>query len=66
MIFKLASVFDWRVVTSKKQWKVDINNVWEKSIRVSHDYSVGDIEYVDITGIYLKLYYNKYGTYRIT
>ena len=33
---------------------------------VRHDYTVGYLVYVDITDIYLKLDYNKYGTYIIT
>ena len=34
-------------------------------MRVSHDYSVGNLVYAENTGIYRKLYYDKQGPYRI-
>ena len=38
---------------------------WENDRQVMHDYAVGDIVYLEITDIYLKLDYNKQGPYRI-
>ena len=66
MLFNLASVVDWRVVTTAKQRQVDIDNVRENAKRVTHDYAIGDQVYVEMTGIYRKLYYRKQGPYRIT
>ena len=37
MLFNLASVVDWRVVTAVKQRQVDIDNVRENAKRVTHD-----------------------------
>ena len=44
---------------------MDIDNLWENSRRVTHDYTVGDLVYVEMTDIYHTLYYKKQGTYRI-
>ena len=66
MFFNLASVIDWRVVTSAKQRQVDIDNVRENAKRVTHDYSIGDQVYVEMTGIYLRLGYSKHGPCKIT
>ena len=66
MIFNLASVVDWRVVTVAKQRQIDIDNFRENAKWVSHDYAIGDWVYVEMTGIYQKLDYNKQGPYRIT
>ena len=66
MFFNLASVVDWQVVTAAKQHQVDIDNVIENASRVTHEYTIGDHVYVDMTGIYLKLDYNKQGPYIIT
>ena len=44
----------------------DIDNFQEKVKRVSHKYAIGNLSYVDITGIYRKLDYKKYGIYGIT
>ena len=35
-------------------------------MRLIHEYAVGNLLYVDMTGIYHKLDYKKYGTYIIT
>ena len=43
-----------------------IDTVQENTRRVTHDYVVGDIVHVEITGIYRKIYYKKQGPYRIT
>ena len=66
MLFNLASVVDWQVVTDAKQRQVDIDNVRENAKQVMHDYTIGDLFYVEMTGIYRKLDYKKQGTYRIT
>ena len=41
MLFKLASVIDWLVSTAAKQRQVDIDNVRENAIRVTHDFTIG-------------------------
>ena len=66
MLFNLASVVDWRVVTAAKQRQVDIDNVRENSKQVTHDYAIGDQFYVEMTGIYRKLDYREQGKYTIT
>ena len=43
MIFNLASVVYCRVITTKKNQQVDIDNVQENSSWVIHDYAVGDL-----------------------
>ena len=59
MELNLVSVVYFQVVTAVKQQQVDINNDQENNRIVTHDYAIGDKVYVGITGIYLKLYYNK-------
>ena len=66
MLFNLASVIEWRVVTATKQRQVDIDNVRENTKRVTYDYAIGDQVYLEMTGIYRKLDYWKHGSYRIT
>ena len=66
ILFNLASVVDWQVVTAAKQRQVDIDNVRENSKQVTHDYGIGDQVYVEITSIYRKPDYKKQGQYRIT
>ena len=66
MIFNIASVIDWRVITAGKHQQVGIDNVQENARRVTHDYTIGDLVYVEITGIYRKLDYGKQGPYIIT
>ena len=66
MLFNLASVADWRVVTAAKQHQLVIDNVRENAKQVTHDYAIGDQVYVEITGIYQKLDYRKQGPYIIT
>ena len=63
MLFNLMSIVDWCVVTAKKQKQVEIDNVSEDASRFSHDYAIGDLVYVENTGIYRKLDYKK--KYRI-
>ena len=45
---------------------MEIDNFQENSRQVTHDCAVGDIIYVEMNGIYLKLDYNKQGLYIIT
>ena len=66
ILFNLTSVVDWRVVTSAKQRQVDIDNVREKSRIFKHDYAIGNLVYVKMTGIYHKIDSKKQGPYRIT
>ena len=42
MLFNLASVVYWRVVTPAKQSQVDIDNVSKNVRRVMHDYAIED------------------------
>ena len=46
MLFNLAPVVDWRVVTAANQHQLDIDNVKENANQVTHDYAVGDQVYV--------------------
>ena len=55
MLFNLASVVDWQVVTAVKQRQVDIDNVRENAKRVTHEYAICNPVYVEITDIYRKL-----------
>ena len=66
MSFNLASLVDWQVLTAAKQHQVDIDNVRENAKQVTHDYTIGDIVYVEMNGIYRKLNYKKQGPCRIT
>ena len=52
MVFNLASVVDWRVLIAEKKRQLDIDNVREKDRQVTHDYTIGNQVYVEITGIY--------------
>ena len=65
MLFNLASVVGWQVVTYVKQQQIDIDGVQENARQVTHDYAVGDWVYVEMTGIYRKLDYTKQRPYRI-
>ena len=42
IIFNLASVIYWRVITAAKHRQVDIVNVQGNAKRVTHDYAVGN------------------------
>ena len=66
VLFNLASVLYWRVVTAENQRQVDIDNVIENSRQVTHDYKIGNRLYVKMAGIYCKLDYKKKGPYIIT
>ena len=66
ILFNLAAVVDWRVVTAAKQRQEDIDNVIENTKWVTHDYTIGNQVYLEITGIYCKPDYRRQGPYRIT
>ena len=59
MTFNLASVANWRVINAAKQQQMDIYSVLENARQFMHDYSISDIVYAEMTGIYCKLYYIK-------
>ena len=65
MLFNLASVVYWRVVTPTERRQIDIDNVPIKARQVTHDYAVGNVVYVEINGIYHKLDYKKQSSNRI-
>ena len=66
MIFNLASFIDWRVITTGKQRQAVFDNFRGNTRRVTHDYAIDNIIYVEMTGIYQKLYYKKQRPYIIT
>ena len=66
MVFKLTSVVYWRVLISVKQRQVEIYNVQESPIQFTHDYTIRNQVYVEMTGIYRKLDYNKQKNYITT
>ena len=45
---------DWETIRHRKERDVDINNDKEKSLRVDHDYQVGDKALVTDNGIHRK------------
>ena len=51
MLFKLKSLVYWCVITSGKQQQVGIYNAYKNSILVRYEYTVGNIVYVDKSGI---------------
>ena len=59
MLFNIASVVDWRVLTAVKQRQVYIYNVRENARRVTHYYTIGNQAYVKTTSIYRKIDYEK-------
>ena len=66
MVFNLVSVINWQVITAAEQLQVDIDNLNETDRQATHDYTIGDQVYVEMTGIYYKLDYKKQGPYRTT
>ena len=66
MIFSLTIIVSWRVVTTRNQRQIVIDNVHNNSSQVRHDYAIGDLVYVENTGVSKKLSYRKEGPYRIT
>ena len=46
-ILNLASIVDWKVITTKKQKIIDIDNDCKNARQFSHDYAVENILYVD-------------------
>ena len=47
-------------------WQLDIDIIRENAMRVKHDYAIGNLVYVEMTGIYRILDSKKQGAYRIT
>ena len=66
MLLNPASVVDCQVVTVDKHQQVSIDNFRENSRQVTHDYTISDQFYVEMTGIYRKLDYKKQGPYIVT
>ena len=66
MLFNITSLVDWRVETAAKQHQVYIDNGRENAKRITHDYSIGNRVYAEMTGIYRKLDYKKQGPCIIT
>ena len=58
MIFNLASVIDWRVITNGKQQQLETDNMRENARQVTNEYAIEDPVHGDMTGIYCKLYYS--------
>ena len=54
ILFRLASLIDWRVVSTKNLRQEEIDNLRGNARRVTHDYAIGDRVYVEITDIYRK------------
>ena len=66
MLFKLMSSVDWRIIIARRLWKEVVYNVQESSRQFRHDYIIGDLDYVENTGIYRKSDYKKQSPYIIT
>ena len=64
--FNCTSVVDWRVITSRNQIQVNIDNLCKHGKQLIHDWDIGDIVYVDNTSIYLRIYYKKHWPYITT
>ena len=65
IILNLVSFVEWIIITAGTQRQSEVNNVQENARRITHDYTVGDLVYVEITGTYRKLDDKKQGPYRI-
>ena len=66
MIFNLASAVYWQVITAVKQRQVNIHYVQEDDRQVTHEYSIGNQVFMEMTGIYRTPHYSKQGPYIIT
>ena len=66
MLFNLALLIELKFATTANKRQVDINNVRENSKQVTQDYAIGNLVYLEMTGIYHKLDYKKQVTYIIT
>ena len=51
MILNIATVIDWQVITANEHQQVDIDNVQENARRFMHEYTVGNLVYVEMNGI---------------
>ena len=61
ILFNLTSIINWHVVTTGKWKKIEIDNFCKNSRQVTHFYAIGDLVYVENTGIYRKLDNNNQG-----
>ena len=66
MLLNLTQIVYCNIVTARNQKQVNIDNVKKNDGQVSHGYKIGNLVYVENTGIYQKLYYKKQGPCRIT
>ena len=66
IILNFVSTVDWKVIPTRNQRQLEIDDTRENASWVRYDYAEGHIVYVDNTGIYRKIYYKKYETYIIT
>ena len=66
MLFNITPVVECPFVTAANQRQADIDNVRENYGRVTHDYAIGNLVYVEMTSIYRKIDYKKQGPYIIT
>ena len=58
-------VADWEAIRLRKQKDVDQNNSRENSLRIYHDYQVGDKVLISDNDIHMKLNCPTKGTYSI-
>ena len=65
MLLDMNFLADWEAIRLKKQKDIDNNNSKENSLRVSHDYQVGDKVLVTDKDIRRKLNYPTKGPYSI-
>ena len=63
MLFNLMSIVYWRIVTTRNQRQVNIYNFQENVRRVSHEYAICYLVYVENTCIYRKSDYNNLHTW---
>ena len=66
MLFNFTTIFYWRIVTARKQRKVNKDNYQKKDRQIRHEYTIGNIFYAEKKGIYRKPDDKNQGTYKIT
>ena len=64
-MLNFLSVVDLQVITKASKHQVDIDNVQENARQVTHEYTVNDLLYLEMTSIYRKLDHCKQEPYRI-
>ena len=65
-IFCRNIIFNIAFITAGKQQQVEIENVQENYRQSTREYTIGNLLYVEITGLYRELDYKKQGPYIIT